>query len=59
MYMYKHSETGHSIDWNNPQIIGHDNVKLRLQVKETLQIDHYAAHKSLNVNIDSFECKLW
>ena len=43
----------------NPQIIGHDNVKLRLQVKETLQIDHYAAHKSLNVNIDSFECKLW
>ena len=27
--------------------------------KETLQIDHYAAHKSLNVNIDSFECKLW
>ena len=57
--VYKHSETGHSIDWNNPQIIGHDNVKLRLQVKETLQIDHYAAHKSLNVNIDSFECKLW
>ena len=34
-------------------------MKLRLQVKETLQIDHYAAHKSLNVNIDSFECKLW
>ena len=23
--VYKHSETGHSIDWNNPQIIGHDN----------------------------------
>ena len=34
-------------------------VKIKLQIKETLQIQNYSANKSLNVNIDSFECKLW
>jgi predicted GIY-YIG superfamily endonuclease len=57
--IYKHVETGHKMDLVNPQIIGNDNIKIRLQVKETLQISHHAANKSLNVNIDSFECKLW
>ena len=47
--VYKHSETGH----------GYDKMKIRLQIKETLQISQYSANKSLNVNIDSFECKLW
>ena len=46
------------IDCINPQIIGHDNIKIRLQVKETLELN-FGANKSLNVNIDSFECKLW
>ena len=55
----KHLELGHKIDCINPQIIGHDNIKIRLQVKETLHISHFGANKSLNVNIDSFECKLW
>ena len=40
-------------------ILSYLNVKIRLQIKETLQIQNYSANKSLNVNIDSFECKLW
>ena len=58
--LYKHSSrTGHSINYQDPKIISTDNVKIRLQIKETLQIQNYSANKSLNVNIDSFECKLW
>ena len=58
--LYKHSSgTGHSINYQDPEIISTDNVKIRLQIKETLQIQNYSANKSLNVNIDSFECKLW
>ena len=57
--VYKHSETGHHIDCEHPEIIGSDKMKIRLQIKETLQISQYSANKSLNVNIDSFECKLW
>ena len=57
--LYKHSsDTGHSINYQDPEIISTDNVKIRLQIKETLQIQNYSANKSLNVNIDSFECKL-
>ena len=40
-------------------VFASDNVKIRLQVKETLLIKELAAYKSLNVNIGSFECKLW
>ena len=57
--VYKHLELGHKIDCINPQITGHDSIKIRLQVKKTLQISHFGANKSLNVNIESFECKLW
>ena len=57
--LYKHAETGHVLDFVNPEIIGNDQIKLRLQVKETLQIYQHSANKSLNINIDSFECKLW
>ena len=57
--LYKHAETGHALDFVNPEIIGNDQIKLRLQVKETLQIYQYSANKSLKVNIYSFECKLW
>jgi predicted GIY-YIG superfamily endonuclease len=58
--IYRHaSETGHSLNFENPEIIASDNIKLRLQIKETLQINQYAAFDSLNVNIESFECKLW
>ena len=44
------------LDFVNSEIIGNDQIKLRLQVKETLQIYQYSANKSL---ISSFECKLW
>ena len=35
------------------------NIKIRLQIKETLLIKDLAAYRSLNVNINSFKCKLW
>ena len=57
--LYKLAETGHVLDFVNPEIIGNDHIKLRLQGKEALQIYQYSANKSLNVIIDSFECKLW
>ena len=58
--VFKHSSAeGHDIDYNCPEVLTSDNVKLRLQIKETLLIQQLAAHKSLNVNIDSFECRLW
>ena len=43
----------------NPKILSADSVKLRLQIKETLLIQKHEANKSLNVNLKSFECKLW
>jgi hypothetical protein len=57
--VYKHlSEQGHTIDFDNPNILCSDNSKIRLLVKESLNISSHSAHKSLNVNIKSFECKL-
>ena len=58
--IFRHSfETDHSIDFTNPKILSSDSVKLRLQIKETLLIQKHEANKSLNVNLKSFECKLW
>ena len=58
--IYKHSsDADHKINYDNPKVLASDNIKIRLQVKETLLIKDLAAYKSLNVNIDSFECKLW
>ena len=36
-----------------------DSSKTRLFVKETLHIKDQFAHKSLNINIKSYECKLF
>ena len=58
--IYKHSsDADHKINYENPKVLASDNIKIRLQVKETLLIKDLAAYKSLNVNIDSFKCKLW
>ena len=58
--LYKHSsDADHIINYDNRKVLASDNIKIRLQVKETLLIKELAAYKSLNVNIDSFECKLW
>jgi hypothetical protein len=58
--VFKHNlETGHDIDFSTPEVIASDNVKIRLQIKETLLIKQLLAYKSLNVNLESFECKLW
>ena len=38
-FVYIHSKlTNHNIDFASPVIMAHDNVKLRLQVKETILI---------------------
>ena len=53
--IYKHaSDADHEINYEHPKILVSDNVK----IKETLLIKDLAAYKSLNVNIDSFKCKL-
>ena len=43
----------------NPLFCVQRSSKTRLFVKETLHIKDQFAHKSLNVNIKSYECKLF
>ena len=58
--VYRHSfVTDHKMDFDNPEILGSDIQKIRLQIKETLNIKQFAAYRSLNVNIKSYDCKLW
>ena len=46
------SENNHIIDFSNPNILANDCNKIRLLVKESLNITEHSAHKSLNVNIN-------
>ena len=49
--VFKHiSEKGHNINFDKPTVLCSDSSKTRLFVKET-----FFAHKSLNVNIKSYE----
>ena len=58
--VYRHSSiTDHKFNFDNPSILAVDTNEIRLKVKESLLIREYSAHQSLNVNIQSFECKLW
>ena len=58
--VFKHiSENGHNINFDNPTVLCSDSSKTRLFVKETLHIKDQFAHKSPNVNIKSYECKLF
>ena len=58
--VYIHSKlTNHNIDFASPVILAHDNVKLRLQVKETILIKEHTAYNSLNRNTGSFHLTLW
>ena len=43
----------------HPKILCNDRNKMRLLAKESSSIFKQSANKSLNVNIKSFECKLW
>ena len=56
IYIHEHN---HNIDFEHPKILCNDSNKMRLLVKETLSIIGQSANKSLNVNVKSFECKLW
>ena len=42
-----------------PDILANDQVKLRLQIKETLRIKEQTAYKFLNQNTGSFPLMLW
>ena len=54
--LFKHSSvTGHSIGFENPEIIAKDNSKVRLLINETLKVQETAASNPLNRNIGSFE----
>ena len=58
--VFKHiSEKGHNINFDKPTVLCSDSSKTRLFVKETIHIKDQFAHKSLNVNIKSYECKLF
>ena len=58
--LFKHSSlTGHSIDYEDAEIIAKDSIKVRLLIKETLKIQETRAYNHLNRNISSFELKLW
>ena len=47
--LYKHSFlTDHIIDYCKPEILARDSNAFRLCVKESLKIQDYCAHKSLN-----------
>ena len=53
--VYRHAQlTNHDINFASPSILAHDNVNLRLQIKETLPIKDESAFNSLNENIGSF-----
>ena len=46
--LYKHgAETGHSIDFGNPDILAADSFKTRLLVKETLKIQELRSGKQI------------
>ena len=58
--LYRHSFlTDHVIDYCKPEILAKDSIVFRLCVKETLKIQDYYAHKSLNENTGSFKLALW
>ena len=58
IYNHMH-ETKHNINFTCPHILANDQVKLRLQIKETLHIKEQTAYKSLNQNTGSFPLMLW
>jgi hypothetical protein len=58
--VYSHAQqTNHNINYSSPAILAHDNIKLRLQVKESFLIKEQAAYNSLNRNTGSFPLILW
>ena len=58
--IYDHqNKTKHNVDFTSPEILDKDNVKLRLQIKETLHIKEQSAYNSLNQNTGSFPLNRW
>ena len=58
--IYDHqNKTKYNINYTSPEILHKDNVKLKLQIKETLHIKEQSAYNSLNQNTGSFPLNLW
>ena len=58
--LYRHCvECGHTVDYENPQILARDNDRSRLYTKESLLIKDLRAYMTLNGNTGSTELKLW
>ena len=56
--LYQHMiDTGHSIDYSNPEILERDNYKIRLLIKESLFIHSLSA--PLNKALSSYNIQLW
>ena len=57
--IYDHqNKTKHNINFTS-EILDKENVKLRLQIKETLHIKEQSAYNSLNQNTGSFPLNPW
>ena len=57
--LLRHStETGHHINYQNPQTLAFDTNELRLYIKETFKISELSAHQSLKSNVGSLDLKL-
>ena len=54
--VYRHAQLTNHV---SRSILAHDNIKLRLQIKETLLIKDESAFNSLNKNFGSFPLTLW
>ena len=58
--LFRHStDYGHTVDYENPQILARDNIKSRLYTKESLLIKDLRAYMTHNGNTGSIELKLW
>ena len=58
--LFRHSiESDHSIDFDNVQVLDHDNNRINLLIREALFIHDLHAESSLNRNIGSFHLQLW
>ena len=58
--LFRHTmDTGHPIDFANPEVLTSDRIKTRLYIKETMKIQELSAYRSLKGNQGSFELKLW
>jgi hypothetical protein len=58
--LYRHSETtGHTLDYENAEVLARDNKSFNLHIKETLFIIEQKAYLSLNRSMTSTQLHIW